>query len=155
MGTHVSQTDLTPEAARDALESVEQMKRAGGQRGEWPAWFFIMETVYLAGVITAAGVAAIHREMSIVIIAVFLCLPGIWFRSKLLKRRGAFLRPNWIDAGILLLLVALQIGSVAVGLWYDVDWLAWAAGPTWAAARLIRIAYKLRRAEAATGEPRA
>lgn len=120
--------ELTPERARHALSDVERMQRKGWERGTWPEWAKILETILGAVVIGMSGYPVLTGY------ALGLALSGVALRYWLVFRFKAFRHASRLDYGILVAALALA----GYGRWHGLNWLAVLAAAAWALWTLVR-----------------
>ena len=122
--------DIKPDEAQVALNSIEEMQRAGFGRASPPRWFGVGLSI-----IVAIGFALYAMEDPGNTPALFLVLGMVLFIGASREKIGAFGKelPDtktgmWALAGICLFLLALFFGGIVIRRAYDIAWVPLVTG---------------------------
>jgi hypothetical protein len=128
--TEMTENDLKPDEAQVALDSIEEMQRAGFGRATPPRWFGIGLSL-----IVATGFALYAMEDPGNTPALFIVLGMVLFIGVSREKIGAFGKElpgtktgMWVLAGICLFLLALFFGGIAIRRAYDLAWVPLVTG---------------------------
>lgn len=113
---------LTPESAREALSTVAKMKGAGARRAVWPRWAYLLEAALFAIVTSSYGVLEMAgHDWAWAIIPTIV---GVFMRFWFVKKFGAFVKQNWLDALVVAGTTISLIGAIYAAKSPGLEWIA-------------------------------